>query len=518
MVAPRTAQRFLASSDVPARVGRYDVLAPLGVGGMASVYLARSRGSAGFERLAAVKVLHRGMCADQDFVEMFMDEARVAARLHHPNATAIIDLGAEGPQLYMVMEYVQGDTLHAVQFGASTRAEPIPLGVALRIVLDALAGLDAAHELRGADGRSLQLIHRDVTPHNVLIGVDGAARLADFGIARAASRTGITHVGVVKGKVPFMAPEHLRGLPLDRRADIFSMGVTLWETMSLRRCFPHREGAPFARLGPERYEPLADVAPHVPAALDVICSRALAADPADRFPTAAAFAEAIEAGFRRDVATQRELGRFIAEVAADKVRREREAVRLSAQPMPGRPTRSAASTPSAPVIDLRPLRAAESRALPLQRPLGDGLDDSEDVTAIAPPKQPPAAAVVTPPIRLGPPARAVDAASLYEVPTQAFALHRPRTSSDALRAVRETARPPALLAPVAPEEAEAPTRPPAPAALTVGPPRPPPPAPEPATMRPPRSLRSPPSRRPRISRAPSRVRSLAARLWRWLGR
>jgi serine/threonine protein kinase len=240
MTTPRSILRFPSMSEMPSRIGRYDLLARLGAGGMASVYLARSFGSAGFERLAAVKVLHREMCADDDFVEMFLDEARVAARLHHPNATAITDLGAEGPLLYMVMEYVQGDTLHAIQHGASSRHETIPIGVALRIVLDALAGLDAAHELRGRDGAALELIHRDVTPHNVLVGIDGAARLADFGIARAASRKNSTGVGVLKGKLAFMAPEHLRGRRLDRRADIFSMGVTLWETMSLRRCFPQR--------------------------------------------------------------------------------------------------------------------------------------------------------------------------------------------------------------------------------------------------------------------------------------
>ncbi|MBK8697822.1 MAG: protein kinase [Deltaproteobacteria bacterium] len=231
-------------------MGRHELLAELGRGGMASVYLARGFGSAGFERLAAVKLLHRNLCADQDFVEMFLDEARVAARLHHPNATAIIDVGAEGPQLYMVMDYVEGDTLHAVQCAATALRRAVPLGIALRVVLDALAGLDAAHELRGPDGESLGLIHRDATPHNILIGVDGAARLVDFGIARAAGRIGVTSVGVLKGKLPFMAPEQIRGRAVDRRADVFSMGVTLWETIALRRCFPSREGS--AALSPRR--------------------------------------------------------------------------------------------------------------------------------------------------------------------------------------------------------------------------------------------------------------------------
>ena len=304
MVALPSARKS-SSIAPPRRVGRHELLVELGRGGMASVYLARGFGSAGFERLAAVKLLHRSLCADQDFVEMFLDEARVAARLHHPNATAIIDVGSEGPQLYMVMDYVEGDTLHAVQCAATALRRAVPLGIALRVVLDALAGLDAAHELRGPDGESLGLIHRDATPHNILIGVDGAARLVDFGIARAAGRIGVTSVGVLKGKLPFMAPEQIRGRPIDRRADIFSMGVTLWETIALRRCFPSREGAPLSRLADEGYRPLREVAPHVPEALDAICRRALAFDRTERFDTASAFAEAIEDAFRADLATQR---------------------------------------------------------------------------------------------------------------------------------------------------------------------------------------------------------------------
>lgn len=315
----------------PGRIGRYEMLTPLGHGGMASVYLVRRLGSAGFERLAAMKVLHRGLCDDQEFVEMFLDEARVAARLHHPNTAAIIDLGSNGPQPFMVMDYVEGDTLDAVQRAASAVRRAVPVGIALRIALDALAGLDAAHNLEGPEGAPLGLIHRDVSPHNLLVGVDGVARLVDFGIARAASRRGVTAVGVIKGNVPFMAPEQLRGYGVDRRADVFSMGVTLWETLSLRRCFPTREGSPLSRMAREDYRPLAEVAPKVPAALDDICRKALAFDPDDRFDSAAAFASAIEEAFRHDVATQRELAQFMSMVAANKVWREREAVRLSSQ-------------------------------------------------------------------------------------------------------------------------------------------------------------------------------------------
>jgi serine/threonine protein kinase len=352
----------------PGRVGRYEVLTALGHGGMASVYLVRGLGSAGFERLAAMKILHRGLCADQDFVEMFLDEARVAAHLHHPNTAAILDLGSTGLQPYMVMDYVEGDTLHAVQLAATSVRRAVPVGIALRIALDALAGLDAAHELAAPDGAPLGLIHRDVSPLNVLVGVDGVARLVDFGIARAASRRAVTAVGVVKGNLPFMSPEQLRGYDLDRRSDLFSMGVTLWETLALRRCFPTREGAAMSRLAREDYRPLAEVVPKVPAALDAICRRALAFDAAERFPTAAAFAAALEDAFRHDVATQRELAQFMSVVAADKVQREREAVRVSALPVPRRRVATQPSLrpaadrcgPFAPVANPPSSRAAEA--------------------------------------------------------------------------------------------------------------------------------------------------------------
>ena len=460
MAAPLVA-RPPASLAPPRRVGRYDLLAELGRGGMASVYLARAFGSAGFERLAAVKLLHRALCADPDFVEMFLDEARVAARLHHPNATAITDVGADGPQLYMVMDYVEGDTLHAVQCTAAKLQRSVPLGITLRVVLDALAGLEAAHELRGPDGTSLGLIHRDVTPQNVLVGVDGTSRLVDFGIARAAGRAGVTTVGVLKGKLPFMAPEQIRGRAVDRRADVFSMGVTLWETVALRRCFPSREGALTSRLGNEAYRPLVEVTPHVPAALDAICRRALAFEPADRFATASEFAEAIERDFRADLATQRELGQFMSVVAADKLRAEREAARRSAQPMPARPPhptplRSARPSARAAPPTARPTPARPGPALDLRAPrvpdfgapasglahpgFDDGLVGSEDVTAIAhasriPPVGPVKRPVTLPPLPTRPAAaRRADSikplgdASLFEVSTQAFPLQRPRPS------------------------------------------------------------------------------------------
>jgi len=323
--APRDS--FLPSGATT-RVGQYELLTALGKGGMAYVYLARKMGSGGFERLVAVKVMHRNIAADEEFVQMFLDEARLAARIHHPNVVSILDLGNDSDQLYMVMDYIEGDTLAAIQRTAIGLQRTIPLGISLRIVLDALIGLDAAHNLRGPDGEWLQLIHRDVSPQNILVGSDGAARLVDFGIARAERRLSLTSVGMLKGKAPFMAPEQLEGGVVDRRADVFSMGVTLWETLALRRCFPARARPDLIHESLKApYRSLLMFTDQIPEQLDGLCEKALAYDPADRYSTAGEFADAIEANFRADIATQRQVGQFMSAVVSEKIGRERDSVR-----------------------------------------------------------------------------------------------------------------------------------------------------------------------------------------------
>jgi hypothetical protein len=303
---------------------------------MATVYLARALGPGGFERLAAIKLMHPHLSADEQFVEMFLDEARVAARIRHPHCVPIVELGDDDEQLFMVMDYVEGDTLAAVEGAAAGVGRAIPLEVVLRVILDALAGLDAAHETRGPDGRDLAVVHRDVSPQNILVGLDGSARLTDFGIARAADRIAATRAGTFKGKAPFMAPEQLTDRPFDRRADVFAMGVTLWEAIALRRLFKGRETYEQAlRQGPSPYRGLHGFIPEVPASLDAIIARAVAHRPDDRFPTAAAFADALEAELRGAVATPRQVGTFMAAVAAEKVQRERDAVRLAPRPPAG---------------------------------------------------------------------------------------------------------------------------------------------------------------------------------------
>lgn len=400
--------------ELPARIGRFEVLMRLGMGGMATVLLARAVGEAGFQRLVALKVLHPHLLAEQDFLSMFLDEARVAARIHHPNVVAIHDLGVDGSQMYTVMDYVPGDTLAAAQQAAIRLRRGLPLPIVLRVTLDALHGLDAAHELTDASGRSLNVVHRDVTPHNVILGVDGVSRVTDFGIAKAESRLSFTDVGTLKGKAPYMAPEQFSARRVDRRADIFSMAITLWEAIALRRCLP-ADLAQGARRPP--YRPLATILPRVPPALDAVIARALRPDPNERWRTAGEFADAIERPLRDFVATHREVAAFVRAFAGPKVDREREATnRPSLAPMrarsgfhgpQGRPERIVTpheAHPVAPAKDVwgpqintrmsedeteAPTRVSPGRPTPSVAPLRGGtLKGIPELQRVAPPAPP----------------------------------------------------------------------------------------------------------------------------------
>ncbi len=318
-------------SLVGSRIGRYDIISEIGSGGMASVYLARSAGRAGVRRLVAIKVMHPHLTQDDQFVDMFLDEARVASAIHHPNVVPIIDVGQEDDLIFLIMDYVEGDSLSNVEKVAVTLRRRIPLGITLRICLDALAGLHAAHELVSPEGQHLKIIHRDVSPQNIVIGVDGSSRIVDFGIAKAESRNTHTQVGMIKGKLNFMAPEQLRSQPLDRRVDVFGMGVTLWEAITLRRLFAGANDFETAsRILKGEYPSLLEFDPKLPAALDEVVRQSLLPDPDDRFATAEEFAEAIETRLKPHIASMRDVAAFISGVASQKLDRERTAVREQA--------------------------------------------------------------------------------------------------------------------------------------------------------------------------------------------
>jgi serine/threonine-protein kinase len=297
---------------------RYETLRVIASGGMATVHLGRALGAGGFERLVAIKVMHSHLASEPEFIAMFLDEARLAARIRHPNVVSTLDVQNDQEGAFLVMDYIEGPSLKQVMQVRRKSGEPIPIDILLRIFLDTLAGLHAAHELRDGAGNSLNLVHRDVSPHNILIGVDGIARITDFGVARAEARIASTHSGQLKGKIAYMSPEQARAEPVDRRADIYAAGVILWEMLTNRALI--RGSSDIVMLGmvaAADHPPPRSSNASVPEALSAACARALRRLPSERFATAADFGDAIElAAFAADVriATPRALAAFIREL------------------------------------------------------------------------------------------------------------------------------------------------------------------------------------------------------------
>jgi serine/threonine-protein kinase len=280
----------------PLSRSRYQVITTLGQGGMARVLLTMMRGPAGVTKLLVVKELKDELKGDPEFVTMFLDEARIAARLNHPNVIQTYEVGSDGDNPLIVMEYLEGQSLSGV-LGRVGRKN-VPLDLHLYALAQTAAGLHYAHELRNFDGSSLGLVHRDVSPHNVFVTYDGRVLLVDFGIAKAADSAGLTRAGVFKGKLGYAAPEQLRsgGVAIDRRADIFALGVMLWEALAQRRLTTgESEPAVMHRRATGGDLKIADVAPTAHPELCRICDKAMAHDPAERFQTAAELRAALEA-------------------------------------------------------------------------------------------------------------------------------------------------------------------------------------------------------------------------------
>lgn len=307
-------------------VDRYELVSPVGEGGMAQVWVARQKGKHGFEKLFAFKCIHTRFADNPAFRSMFLDEARIAASIEHPNVAQVFDLGEAESMLYLVMEYVDGESLGALMTAASRRANdavPVPTGVALRIIADACAGLHAAHSLKDAQGNPRGVVHRDVSPQNVLVSVRGDVKVIDFGIAVAKDRIGgDTEAGSLKGKLHYMAPEQALRKELGPYTDVFSIGATLYRMLAGRPPFDAgNDAATLNRLlsGGDP-DPLPD---SVPPLIGAIVMRALSRDPGDRYQTALAMQTAIEAammeeGYVADVAT------WVTSTLSDNARQRRE--------------------------------------------------------------------------------------------------------------------------------------------------------------------------------------------------
>ncbi|MEA2751352.1 MAG: eukaryotic-like serine/threonine-protein kinase [Myxococcales bacterium] len=284
----------------PLMLGPYELLQRIATGGMAEVYLARRAGPHGFQKVVAVKRILPQLAQDADFVAMFVDEARVCARLAHPNIVQVFDFGEHDGELYMAMEYVDGTTAARLVRAAASRGEEVPLDAALYIALSVLRGLDYAHNARDDEGKPLDLVHRDVSPGNVLIDRSGAVKLTDFGIARAAEIERRTDAGQLKGKLGYMSPEQVVGRELDARSDLFTVGIALAELVMLRPLFSGpSEIDVLMRIRDADLGVLDRAGSRVPDDVRTVLFRALARDRALRYPSAAAFAEGIEEILRR---------------------------------------------------------------------------------------------------------------------------------------------------------------------------------------------------------------------------
>ena len=311
------------------QVGRYELLLEIASGGMATVYVGRQHGAGGFERLVAIKRMHPHIGAEPELAASFMDEARIASLIRHPNVVNVQDVhDAEGEHL-LVMDYVDGPSLANVMRAARKRKERISRPAAIRILIDALAGLHAAHEITNMDGLPLGVVHRDATPHNLLLGTDGTVRLTDFGIAKAAERSVHTATGLAKGKFRYMAPEQARGGAIDRRVDVFAMGIVSWELLTGERLFQAENDAQILlEVAEGKYRTPSSVDPSIPAELERIVMRALAPSPNDRWPTAAAMADALEGWARvhSELVSSAEIARLVHEFCGAAVVERRKAL------------------------------------------------------------------------------------------------------------------------------------------------------------------------------------------------
>jgi serine/threonine-protein kinase len=310
------------SARPPVRIGRYLVFAAFARGGMASVHLGRLVGDSGFSRLVAVKRLHPIYASSEAHYKMLLDEARISSRIHHQNVVPTIDVVHENEDLCLVMDYIHGVSLADVLGAARKQGRPVPPPIAAAIGADVLRGLHAAHEATGDDGGRLGIVHRDVSPQNVLVGADGAARVLDFGVAKALRKDNLTISGEVKGKLSYMSPEQLRGGAVTRQADLFATGVLLWEALAGERLYVDVDGEPAAvmlKVLTDVPRPPSERAPGVPRALDAVVLRALSHEPRARFATAEEMEQALVAACPS--ASREDVARYLEHVAADELAR-----------------------------------------------------------------------------------------------------------------------------------------------------------------------------------------------------
>jgi tRNA A-37 threonylcarbamoyl transferase component Bud32 len=269
------------------KFGKFELIAHLATGGMAEIYLARQTSIAGFQKLLVIKRILPHLSREDVFVEMFLDEARIAAQINHPNVVQIYDLGCVEGQYFIAMEYLEGEGLAEVMRQARKQRQPIPPVLAAGIALQVCEGLHHAHTMLGPDGEPLKVVHRDVNPQNVFVLYSGGVKLVDFGIAKAAKRFSQTSTGMLKGKYGYMSPEQIMNLNLDSRSDVYSAGVVLWEMLTGRRLFRQSNELEILKAITEQDPPPpSSVLPTIPQSLDEITMKALKRSRDLRYQTA----------------------------------------------------------------------------------------------------------------------------------------------------------------------------------------------------------------------------------------
>ncbi len=276
-------------------MGRYRVLDEIGIGGMGRVHLASVEGPGGFLKWVAIKRIHRHLITDPSAVQMFFDEACLAARISHPNVATVIDLGEDDEGYFIAMEYLHGEPLREIVRRAEDHGRRVPYDVACRILTDAAEGLHAAHELTDGAGHRLNVVHRDVSPHNLFVTYDGITKVVDFGIAKFRSRVTTTNAAELRGKLAYMSPEQVRGETIDRRSDVFALGIVAWELTTGHRLFAAgHEGTIVMKIHGGDVPPPSSIVPDYPRELEAVVMRALAPDRAQRYATARDLARALQ--------------------------------------------------------------------------------------------------------------------------------------------------------------------------------------------------------------------------------
>ncbi|MBS1149562.1 MAG: serine/threonine protein kinase [Myxococcaceae bacterium] len=311
--------------------GDYQLLKKLATGGMAQIFLARQQGMEGFEKFLVVKRILPHLAENDDFIKMFLDEARIAARLNHPNIVQIFNLGAQDDSYFIAMEFIHGEDVRRVWKRADSKNKPIPVPLVARIIMDACGGLDYAHKKVDSQGKPLNIVHRDISPQNILVTFEGGVKVVDFGIAKAADQATVTKSGVLKGKYSYMSPEQASGLKIDRRSDIFALGVVLYELTTGTRLFKRTNDIQTLNAVTECVVvPPSEINERLPKDFDPIVMKALAKRPEDRYQEAIAFQAALENWVLQNKfpSSSVQLAAFMQDIYAERLAQEAEEGRI----------------------------------------------------------------------------------------------------------------------------------------------------------------------------------------------